>query len=297
MRSRHTRARRAGAMLCALAMAASLTPARVFAEPVPQEESGYTAPAEGPAAAETQPAAETNPAGPGAEEPAAEEKIPDAVDADGGEDAILPPEEGEAAPDTAAVTPAAPEEVPEATPADGSEGAPAADAVEKSTPDTAMKPALLAAKGAGEAPDPSGPAAHAGDEEFSSYTVDGISPSGTTIDLFDYWLADGENGRFAPDNTNPGDPNDPDNQDAFLNLGINAGQVLKFGHDVGRNPNVSGVNWWTGTAKPCFDAVERKLGENGYPLLTLNENAKPTPATEDNQSLAYLFDPDDKTME
>ena len=111
MRSRHTRTRRAGAMLCALAMAASLTPAQVFAEsaegmdPAP---SGVEAPAaeeETPAAEanpagpgageENTPAAETKPAGPGAEGPAAEEKIPAAADADGGEDATLPPEDGE----------------------------------------------------------------------------------------------------------------------------------------------------------------------------------------------------------
>lgn len=255
--------RRIAALLCALAMAASLTPARVFAEPVPQEESGYTAPAEGPAAAETQPAATepaaaANPAGPGAEEPAAEETTPAAADPDSGEGAALPPEDGETAPDTAAVTPAAPEE---ATPADGGEGAPDADAAEKSTPYTAMKPALLAAKGAGEAPDPSEPATHAGDEEFSAYTVDGISPSGTTIDLFNY-----DKGQ------------------------INSSHVLQFEAGLTASPDSpldeTTVNAWTGEKQPPRTGIVANTLTNGYPTLSGGANG----TSFAKESLAYLFD-------
>ena len=256
--------RRIAALLCALAMAASLTPARVFAEPVPQEESGYTAPAEGPAAAETQPAATepaaaANPAGPGAEEPAAEETTPAAADPDSGEGAALPPEDGETAPDTAAVTPAAPEE---ATPADGGEGAPDADAAEKSTPYTAMKPALLAAKGAGEAPDPSEPATHAGDEEFSAYTVDGISPSGTTIDLFNY------------DKEQIND----------------SSHVLQFEAGLTKPPesplNETTVNAWTGEEQPPRTGIVANTLTNGYPTLSGGANG----TSFAKESLAYLFD-------
>lgn len=58
---------------------------------------------------------------------------------------------------------------------------------------------------------------------LSDYTVAGVTPRGTTIDLFDYWT----DGRDEPDD------NDPSN---YQNLGINAGHVLKFGKGGGRAP-------------------------------------------------------------
>ena len=91
---------------------------------------------------------------------------------------------------------------------------------------------------------------------------DAVSPIGTTIDLFDYWITT----RTAPDNVNPAD----------MDQGINAGHALQFTASPGRGP---GINNYTGSSAPRTGMVERTL-QNGYPQLT-----------QSGQSLAYLFDP------
>ena len=91
---------------------------------------------------------------------------------------------------------------------------------------------------------------------------DAVSPIGTTIDLFDYWITT----RDAPDNVNPAD----------MDQGINAGHALQFTASPGRGP---GINNYTGSSAPRTGMVERTL-QNGYPQLT-----------QSGQSLAYLFDP------
>ena len=97
------------------------------------------------------------------------------------------------------------------------------------------------------------------------HTVSGVSPRGTTINLFDYWI-DGQN---EPDGSNPNN---------YLNRGINAGRTLKFGAGMGQSEGA--VNQWTGTAEPYQGIVSNILGSNGYP--TLNQ-------TLGGDSLAYLF--------
>ena len=64
--------------------------------------------------------------------------------------------------------------------------------------------------------------ASAADDPLAPYTVDGVTPRGTTINLFDYWLTD----RGAADNI------DPDN---IADLGINAGHVLDFNKNASRS--------------------------------------------------------------
>lgn len=94
--------------------------------------------------------------------------------------------------------------------------------------------------------------------------TDTVSPVGTTINLFDYWITT----RFAPDNVNPPD----------MDQGINAGKLLQFTASAPRNPN-GGINDYTGSAKPRTGIVQNTLS-GGYPILSQGD-----------QSLAYLFNP------
>ena len=117
----------------------------------------------------------------------------------------------------------------------------------------------------------------AGDEGVSTYalsehTVQGLSPNGTTINLFDYWVQ----GR---------DANDQDNGDDYLNRGINANHTLKFGAGMGQSgdpyvANSGNVNQWTISAQPRTGIVKNTLGADGYPVLS---------DTLGGTSLSYLF--------
>lgn len=108
--------------------------------------------------------------------------------------------------------------------------------------------------------------------------IPGVSPNGTTIDLFDYWIT----GQLNAD-----DSNGPD----FLNQGINANHALLFGADM--KNNYGSWNEWTGTSSVRSGIVSSALGEDGYPKL---ENLR-TGSVGDlagrngNESLRYLFDP------
>ena len=112
---------------------------------------------------------------------------------------------------------------------------------------------------------------------------DTVSPSGTTIDLFDYWLTT-ESGSEGPSN--------------YPSAGINGGNQLWFsggmpegsGSDFGKT-----INHYSGRGKgPHFGIVSDGLGSDGYPSLAPNntyrtgENSS-TKTTQ--QSLAYLFNP------
>ena len=109
---------------------------------------------------------------------------------------------------------------------------------------------------------------------IAGHTVAGVSPRGTTIDLFDYWL----NGRDEPDNSKL--PN-------YQNLGINADHVLKFGKGMGQNAgtslNSTTVNEWTMSAAPRSGIVDSRLGGDGYPVLSGTGGIG-------TESLSYLFD-------
>ena len=112
---------------------------------------------------------------------------------------------------------------------------------------------------------------------------DTVSPSGTTIDLFDYWLTT-ESGSEGPSN--------------YPSAGINGGNQLWFsggmpegsGSDFGKT-----INHYSGRGEgPHFGIVSDGLGSDGYPSLAPNntyrtgENSS-TKTTQ--QSLAYLFSP------
>lgn len=119
---------------------------------------------------------------------------------------------------------------------------------------------------------------------YADHIVQGISPLGTTIHLFDYWIE----GQTAADNG-------INNQQDFLSKGINNGHALLFGKGMGGNENNIGEwNRWTKDATPYPDIVKSKLGGDGYPQLNLSDKLEDTlhESKDGNQSLAYLFNPE-----
>ena len=137
----------------------------------------------------------------------------------------------------------------------------------------AMLPVSVAA--AGELP--------SGTPAYEQNTFVGVSPLGTTINLFDYWLID----QKARDDVNP--PN-------FENEGINQGHALLFGSGMGDvpygHPGYGSWNEWTKDESPRKGIVDSRLDENGYPVLNLNISGTAIDGRDGNESLAYLFDPD-----
>lgn len=94
--------------------------------------------------------------------------------------------------------------------------------------------------------------------EISDHTVPTISPSGTTINLFDYWV-------------------NPDNHLSVSgNGGINASHRFQFNDGKGDAP----LNHWTGNTNPQPGIVSNTLSD-GYPQLS---------GTYGGDSLRYLFD-------
>lgn len=93
---------------------------------------------------------------------------------------------------------------------------------------------------------------------ISDHTVPTISPSGTTINLFDYWV-------------------NPDNHLSVSgNSGINASHRFQFNDGHGDAP----LNHWTGNTNPQPGIVSNTLSD-GYPQLS---------GTYGGDSLRYLFD-------
>lgn len=93
---------------------------------------------------------------------------------------------------------------------------------------------------------------------ISDHTVPTISPSGTTINLFDYWV-------------------NPDNHLSVSgNGGVNAGHKFQFNDGKGDGP----LNQWTGGTSLRTGIVNNTLSD-GYPKLS---------GTYGGDSLRYLFD-------
>ena len=118
---------------------------------------------------------------------------------------------------------------------------------------------------------------------MSDYTVPGVTPNGTTINLFDYWLTTQD----GADNSDPYNANNAGiNNDHSLKFRKNGGSVSNS--QAGSNGN-SGtgqsdaqINGYTGGAKPNQGLVNDTLTD-GYPTLSGAQGG-----TRD-QSLAYLF--------
>ena len=126
-----------------------------------------------------------------------------------------------------------------------------------------------------------------GTPPYSKHIVTGVSPAGTTINLFDYWLVD----RTTQDDVNP-PTNDNDPSTWLVNLGINNGHALQF--SKGNNSENKGLwNLWTGNSAPRVGMVQNKLS-GGYPKLqvdTANVADADIKVRDGKESMAYLFDP------
>lgn len=115
----------------------------------------------------------------------------------------------------------------------------------------------------------------------SDHTVQTVNPTGTTVNLFDYWVVDGDND--SSKNVNNDNKND--------NTGINKDHQLKFNGGAG-----SGINKWTG--RSGIDGFGRlpfvkDTLVNGYPEIKAGTYASyGTKGDCTDESLAYLFNND-----
>lgn len=116
---------------------------------------------------------------------------------------------------------------------------------------------------------------------FSNHTVQTVNPAGTTVNLFDYWVVNGDND--SSKNINNDNKND--------NTGINKGHQLKFNGGAG-----SGINKWTGRSGiggfGRLQFVKNTLVD-GYPSIKAGTyTSYNTSGTYTDESLAYLFNND-----
>ena len=112
---------------------------------------------------------------------------------------------------------------------------------------------------------------------FSNHTVKTVNPTGTTVNLFDYWVVDGANDSSA--NINIDNSNN--------NTGINKDHQLKFNGGAG-----TGINKWTGKSGTGgfgrLSFVKNTL-VNGYPEIDGAYASYNTHGTYEDESLDYLF--------
>ena len=115
----------------------------------------------------------------------------------------------------------------------------------------------------------------------SDHAVQTVNPTGTTVNLFDYWVVNG-------DNDNSANINNYNNND---NTGINKDHQLKFNGGAG-----SGINKWTGRSNingfGRLSFVKNTLVD-GYPAInngTYTSQGQGVNYTD--ESLAYLFNND-----
>ena len=116
---------------------------------------------------------------------------------------------------------------------------------------------------------------------FSNHTVQTVNPTGTTVNLFDYWVVNGDND--SSKNINNDNKND--------NTGINKDHQLKFNGGAG-----SGINKWTGKSDiggfGRLSFVKNTLVK-GYPSINAGTYASyNTHGTYKDESLDYLFNND-----
>ena len=121
-----------------------------------------------------------------------------------------------------------------------------------------------------------------GEIPYQDKIINGLSPNGTTIDLFDYWITS----QTAADDVN--------DMEKFINQGINANHALLFGKGMNKASELGDWNIWTGEGKPPRTGiVEDELGDDGFPVLNLAgkiNNASKLTGRNGTESLAYLFD-------
>lgn len=115
----------------------------------------------------------------------------------------------------------------------------------------------------------------------SDHTVQTVNPTGTTVNLFDYWVVNG-------DNDNSANVNNDNNND---NTGINKDRQLKFNGGAG-----TGINKWTGKSGTAgygrLQFVKDQLVK-GYPEIKAGTYASQGQGVNyTDESLAYLFNND-----
>lgn len=115
---------------------------------------------------------------------------------------------------------------------------------------------------------------------FSNHIVKTVNPTGTTVNLFDYWVVNGDNDKSVNINNNNGNDN----------TGINKGHQLKFNGGAG-----TGINKWTGRSDTKgfgrLSFVKNTL-VNGYPEIDGTYASNNTHGTYEDESLDYLFNND-----
>nr|WP_236022487.1 SpaA isopeptide-forming pilin-related protein [Bifidobacterium phasiani] len=175
--------------------------------------------------------------------------IGDDDDDDGADDATIDDGQADADPQNGD----APETTDGGTTTNGQSGEPSEDG------DSGSQPALQS--------DDTGVATQALDE----HTVQGVTPRGTTINLFDYWV--------------DGTAENPANNGTNQSNGINKGHTLKFGGggNTSGPASFTNINQYTGNASPRTGIVQSGLS-NGYPVLSEATGSE-------GESLDYLFDP------
>lgn len=99
-------------------------------------------------------------------------------------------------------------------------------------------------------------------------TVSTVSPSGMTINLFDYWVTDAQSNSISG------------------NSGINSGHQLQFS-----GGNGAGINGWSGSGAPT-SYVSSTLSDDGYPQIAAGTHGSDRSGrySYTSESLAYLFD-------
>lgn len=116
---------------------------------------------------------------------------------------------------------------------------------------------------------------------FSNHTVQTVNPTGTTVNLFDYWVVNGDND--SSKNINNDNKND--------NTGINKDHQLKFNGGAG-----SGINKWTGRSNiNGFGRLSfvKTMLVDGYPAINNGTHTSQGQGVNyTDESLAYLFNND-----
>lgn len=112
---------------------------------------------------------------------------------------------------------------------------------------------------------------------FSNHIVKTVNPTGTTVNLFDYWVVNGDNDNSANIN----------NDNSNNNTGINKDHQLKFNGGAG-----AGINKWTGKSTTGgfgrLPFVKNTLVK-GYPEI---KNGTYQGVNYNDESLDYLFNND-----
>lgn len=134
-----------------------------------------------------------------------------------------------------------------------------------------------------------------GTPPYPEHIVAGVSPAGTTINLFDYWVT-------ARTDADKGVAGININENENYSKGINQGHALLFITGDYTNFNPGDWNKWTGddsmetTPEEPYAGIVQKNLQGGYPVLNELDTSDSSlhqsmQGRDGRESLAYLFDP------